>query len=79
MEPLEEGDDEAFRPRQIQSWAENPEQLFAASQRNELVRAAVLRLPEKYRIVVLLRDIEQLSTEEAASVSWNSAAIIAVY
>jgi RNA polymerase sigma-70 factor, ECF subfamily len=67
-EPLfEEEDDEAFRPRQIQDWAENPEQLVAASQRDELVRAAVLRLPEKYRVAVLLRDIEQLSTEEAAT------------
>jgi RNA polymerase sigma-70 factor (ECF subfamily) len=66
LEPLEEEDDEGFRPRQIQSWAENPEQLFAA-QRDELVRMAVLRLPEKYRVVVLLRDIQQLSTEEAAS------------
>jgi DNA-directed RNA polymerase specialized sigma24 family protein len=27
----------------------------------------VLRLPEKYRVVVLLRDLEQLSTEEAAN------------
>jgi len=67
LEPLEEEDDEGFRPRQIQNWAENPEQLFAASQRDELVRAAVLRLPEKYRVVVLLRDLEQLSTEEAAT------------
>src|SRR5260370_11892554 len=67
LEPLEEEDDEGFRPRQIQSWAENPEQLFAASQRDELVMTAVLRLPEKYRVVVLLRDLEQLSTEEAAT------------
>jgi RNA polymerase sigma-70 factor, ECF subfamily len=67
LESLEEEDDEGFRPRQVQSWAENPEQLFAGSQRDELVRMAVLRLPEKYRVVVLLRDIQQLSTEEAAS------------
>lgn len=67
-EPLaEDDDDEGFRPRQIQDWAENPEQLVAASERDELVRAAVLRLPEKYRVAVLLRDIEQLSTEEAAT------------
>jgi RNA polymerase sigma-70 factor, ECF subfamily len=67
-EPLEEEeDDEGFRPRQIQSWAENPEQLLAASQMTELVREGVLRLPEKYRIVVLLRDINQLSTEDAAA------------
>ena len=59
--------DEGFRPRQIQSWADNPEQMFAASQRSALVREGVLRLPEKYRVAVLLRDINQLSTEEAAS------------
>ncbi len=68
-ESLSESDeDEGFCPRQIQDWAENPERLVAASQRDELVRAAVLRLPEKYRFALLLRDIEQLSTEEAATV-----------
>jgi RNA polymerase sigma-70 factor (ECF subfamily) len=68
-EPLEEGQgDEEFRPRQVQKWAEDPERLLAASQMNALVREAVLRLPEKYRIAVLLRDINQLSTEEAAAV-----------
>jgi len=67
-EPLEEGrGDEGFRPRLVQKWAEDPERLLAASQMNELVRGAVLRLPEKYRIAVLLRDINQLSTEEAAA------------
>jgi len=61
----EEGDE--FRPRQIQSWADDPEQVLAASQRSQLVREGVLRLPEKYRVVVLLRDLNQLSTEEAAT------------
>lgn len=60
-------EDEGFRPRQVQRWADNPEQLCAASQVNDLVREAVLRLPEKYRVAVLLRDINQLSTEEAAA------------
>lgn len=68
-ESLEETqDDEGFRPRQVQKWADDPEQLLAASQMDELVREAVLRLPAKYRIAVLLRDINQLSTEEAAAV-----------
>jgi RNA polymerase sigma-70 factor (ECF subfamily) len=69
LESLEEGqNDEGFRPRQVQQWADDPERLLAASQMNELVREAVLRLPEKYRVAVLLRDINQLSTEEAAAV-----------
>ena len=67
-ESLDEGEaDDQFRPRQIQSWADNPEQALAASQRADLVREGVLRLPQKYRAVVLLRDINQLSTEEVAA------------
>jgi len=60
-------EDEGFRPRQVQRWEDNPEQMCSASQVNDLVREAILRLPEKYRVAVLLRDINQLSTEEAAA------------
>lgn len=67
-EPLELGyDDEEFRPRQVQQWADDPEQIFTAAQRNELVRDGILRLPEKYRVALILRDISQLSSEEAAA------------
>lgn len=68
LEPLEESDgDDDFRPRQVQSWADDPEQLFSAAQRSELVREGILRLPAKYRIALILRDINQLSSEEAAA------------
>lgn len=60
-------DDEDFRPRQVQHWASDPEQICSATQRNSLVREAVLRLPYKYRVAVLLRDISQFSTEDAAA------------
>lgn len=66
-ESLEDDDDEGFRPRQLQSWDDNPEQILAASQMKELVRQSILRLPQKYRIALLLRDINQFSTEEAAA------------
>jgi len=62
----DDGDDLDFRPRQIQSWIDNPEQSMAKAEVDNLVRASVLRLPEKYRVAVLLRDINQLPTEEAA-------------
>lgn len=60
-------DDEGFRPRQVQSWAEDPEKLCAAAQVRDLVMRAVQQLPYKYRVAVILRDINQLSTEEAAA------------
>ena len=67
-ESLDGADDEQdFRPRQIQSWVDNPEQLLAKTQVNDLVRRGVLRLPEIYRVAVLMRDINQLPTEEAAA------------
>ena len=59
--------DEDFRPRQVQQWAQDPEAILSATQRNALVREAVSRLPYKYRVAVLLRDISQFSTEDAAA------------
>ena len=59
----EEGD---FRPRQVRSWEDNPEQSHSKSEIKQLVEAGILGLPAKYRVVVVLRDIEQLSTDEVA-------------
>ncbi|MBV9766755.1 MAG: sigma-70 family RNA polymerase sigma factor [Acidobacteriaceae bacterium] len=60
-------DRQSFRPKQIQGWTDNPEQLYSKQQTRVLVETAVRRLPAKYRVVVLLRDIEGMSTEEAAA------------
>jgi RNA polymerase sigma-70 factor, ECF subfamily len=67
-EPLDDiAIDEDFRPRQVQQWAKDPEEILSAMQRNTLVSEAVSRLPYKYRVAVLLRDISQFSTEDAAA------------
>lgn len=60
-----EGDRE-FRPRQVRSWQSNPEQLYSQLEIRKLVECGILALPVKYRIVVMLRDIEQLSTDEVS-------------
>jgi RNA polymerase sigma-70 factor (ECF subfamily) len=59
--------DENLRPRQIRAWTDNPEQLYSKSETRALVEQGVLKLPAKYRMVLMLRDIEQLSIEEAAA------------
>jgi len=61
-----EGDD-GFRPRQVRSWTEDPEELYSQAEVRSLVESCVMKLPAKYRVVVLLRDFEQLSAEEAAA------------
>jgi RNA polymerase sigma-70 factor (ECF subfamily) len=71
--PMESLDDagaepeEDFRPRQVRAWTENPEQLYSAAERRGLVERGMLKLPAKYRVVLVLRDLEQLSTEETAT------------
>jgi len=69
MESLDESgpDEEGFRPRQVQAWTDDPEQLYSQAEMRSLIENGVMRLPMKYRMVLMLRDIEQLSIEEAAS------------
>jgi RNA polymerase sigma-70 factor, ECF subfamily len=69
IESLDQSDtaeDRDFRPRQVAAWQENPEQSHSKAETRELVEKGLLRLPPKYRVIVMLRDIEQLSTDEVA-------------
>ena len=71
---LEEGDIERLQPsfskgmyaQKYEAW--NPEKIAERSERQRIVRQAIDQLPPDYRLVVTLRDIEQLSTAEAARV-----------
>lgn len=44
----------------------NPEAVTEQNERARIVRGAINRLPEDFQMVVILRDLEQLSTREAA-------------
>ncbi len=69
VESLDEGEskeDRDFRPRQVRAWQANPEQCHSKTEIRQLVEAGILALPAKFRVVVMLRDIEQLSTDEVA-------------
>ena len=55
-----------FRPRQVRAWQDNPEQFYSKSEMRQLVERGILGLPAIYRVVVMLRDIQQLSTDEVA-------------
>ena len=47
--------------------APSPEQLASRGELGHLLEEAVLGLPDQYRSVVMLRDVEELSTSETAS------------
>jgi RNA polymerase sigma-70 factor (ECF subfamily) len=70
LDSLDEGTADAednFRPRQIRAWTDDPEQLYSQAERRQLIESSVMKLPAKYRVAVVLRDLELLSTEDAAA------------
>lgn len=54
--------------QKFQSWTEPADVALSRKETAEMVRTAIEELPETYRTVVLLRDIEGLSTEETAKI-----------
>jgi RNA polymerase sigma-70 factor, ECF subfamily len=69
VESLDEGaynEEKDFRPRQVMAWQDDPEQFYSRSEIRQLVERGILALPANYRAVVMLRDIQQLSTDEVA-------------
>ena len=69
IEPLLPGflGDGHFAER-LQDWAEPVDQSLSRAETRALVRHRINELPESFRTVLLLRDIEGLSTEETAKV-----------
>src|SRR5262245_25981663 len=47
-------------------WGVSGEEAVQKAQTRQLVRQCIERLPESYRLVLILRDIEEVDTEEAA-------------
>src|SRR5271166_2457312 len=52
--------------REIAAWDENPEQQFSREELGEVLDTAIQSLEPLYRSVFVLRDIEEMSTEETA-------------
>ena len=66
--------DEVARPdevetlEQVPEWARMPLDQLLNEELLETLNQAIWSLPEKYRIVVILRDVEEFSTEETAQI-----------
>jgi RNA polymerase sigma-70 factor (ECF subfamily) len=63
-EPIE--GDEDLMPRELRDWGPGPEQRFAQTEMREILSSVIDELEPEYRTVFVLRDIEELSTEETA-------------
>jgi RNA polymerase sigma-70 factor, ECF subfamily len=65
-EQIDTGEDTVVR--EIAAWGEDPEQRFSREELGEILDSAVKSLEPPYRSVFVLRDIDDLSTEETAEV-----------
>jgi RNA polymerase sigma-70 factor, ECF subfamily len=63
-EPVEGEDD--LMPREVEDWGPSPEQRYAQSELHEILDQVIDQLDPDFRTVFVLRDIEELSTEETA-------------
>jgi RNA polymerase sigma-70 factor, ECF subfamily len=63
-EPIDTGEDQVVR--EIAVWDETPEQKYSQAELRQILDSAIDELAPIYRTVFLLRDVEDLSTEETA-------------
>jgi RNA polymerase sigma-70 factor, ECF subfamily len=61
---------------QIADWSSLPDDRLLQAELRRVLDQAIAGLPENYRMVILLRDVEELSTEEAAQILDLSADVI---
>jgi RNA polymerase sigma-70 factor (ECF subfamily) len=64
--PVREGEGEG--KLQIADWSRLPDAQALDSELRAAIHGAITSLPEIYRSVILLRDVEELSTEETAQI-----------
>ena len=57
-------------------WSPMPDELLLSEEGRGVVRAAVECLPAHYRIVLMLRDVEELSSEQVAEIVGESVASV---
>jgi RNA polymerase sigma-70 factor (ECF subfamily) len=63
-EPIE-GDGDLMT-RELEDWRPNPEREYAKAELQSLLGEVIEKLEPEFRIVLVLRDIEELSTQETA-------------
>jgi len=51
----------------VTSWADCAERRLERQELRAVMRAALAELPDTYRAVIMMRDIEEMSTSEAAA------------
>ena len=59
---------EAEVPQQVPDWAQMPLDKVLSNELLDKINEAIVSLPEKYRLVIVLRDVEGFNTAETAQI-----------
>ena len=60
--------DESEKPDHVPEWAQLPLDKLLNEELQDLISKTIVTLPKKYRVVIVLRDIEGFSTAETAQI-----------
>ena len=71
-----DGHREGDRTYLLADWSQNPERELLSGETRRVLERALDALPERYRAVVTLRDVEELSNEQAAELLGESVASV---
>ena len=71
-----DGHREGDRAFLLADWSERPDEVLLSKEGRAWLEAALARLPDDYRAVIVLRDVEGLSNEEAAEAVGDSVASV---
>jgi len=52
----------------LADWSDTPEQKLMSGEARKILESAIDTLPDHYRAVLILRDVEELSNEEVAAI-----------
>lgn len=62
------GEDKEYRPKDLADWREIPTEVLERKELRDALKRALAELPEKYREVLILRDIQHMDTAQTASI-----------
>jgi RNA polymerase sigma-70 factor (ECF subfamily) len=72
----EDGHREGDRAMLLADWSESPEEELLSKEGRAALRRMIASLPDHYRLVLLLRDMEELSNEETAEILGDTVASV---
>jgi RNA polymerase sigma-70 factor (ECF subfamily) len=66
IDQIQESEEGDYLPKELADWREIPSEALERKEIRELLAQALASLPEKYRVVFMLRDVQNMNIAETA-------------